>query len=160
MSAFVDTRARHSSPCATVMAMTRKGTRLWIDLVGLAGVGGAYAPLVCSVPLGLQSDQNLSAQQGTLFLLVLAGSVTALTFGHVPVLVRDRQVMTDERDRAIGLRAARYGSDTLAAGVLLALCAAEATQGNAAMAHVLLVSWVIAQSVEIVFHSVAYRRES
>ena len=142
------------------MSMTFQEKSLWVTLAGLLVAFGGYFYSAYLTILPTPASKDVMPHQAGLFIGATALLVFILVAGHIVVALLDRRTDPDERDRSIELRAGRCGSLVLATGVFIALCTALMTEGNAIMAHVLLGFWVIAQSVEIVFQLVLYRRGS
>ena len=137
----------------SVMGSSFQEKSLWLMLVSLAVVFGAYFRLA----LPLRTPDVNPANVG-LFVAAVVVLVIAQIAGHLIVALFDRDDRTDERDRLIALKGTRNGGYVLATGVFLALCTAVATTGNFVTAHVLLASWVLAQMVEIATQLWHYRR--
>jgi hypothetical protein len=133
---------------------------LWLTLFGLLVAFGVYFWLLWQmVGAGVVASDVLPAQVGLLVATTILLVVVLIT-GHIAIAIVDRRTETDERDRLIACTGERYGGFVLATGVFLALCTAVMTDGNAAMALVLLGFWVLAQAVEIGTQLVLYRRSA
>lgn len=142
------------------MSMTFQEKSLWITLAGLLVTFGGYFYSAYVTMLHMPAAKDVMPHHGGLFMAATVMLVVILIAGHIVIALLDRRTEPDERDKSIELRAGQYGGFVLATGVFLALCTALVTEGNAVMAHVLLGFWVLAQSVEIAFQLVLYRRES
>jgi len=140
------------------MSMSFHEKSLWVSLVALVlAFGGYFYSVYVTMPTTMAA-KDVPAEQAGLFIAATVVLVVLLVAGQVVIALLDRRIDSDERDRSIELKGARYGSYVLAAGAFLALCTAPITQGNAVMAHVLLGAWVLAQAVEIISQLVIYRR--
>lgn len=142
------------------MSMTFEEKSLWLRLAGLLIAYGAYFRLVGQTLWGDSATPDLEPQHAVLFLGTTVLLIVILVAGHLAILVFDRHAQQDERDRQIALKGSQIGALLLASGVFAALCAAVMTQGNAIVAHVLLGSWILAESAGIVARLVLYRRGS
>ena len=139
------------------MSMSFHEKSLWVTLAALVlAFGGYFYSIYVTVPT--MTAKDVPAEQAGLFVAASVVLVVLLVAGQVVLALIDRRADADERDKSIELRGARYGSYVLATGVFLALCIALITEGNAAMAHVLIGAWVLAQAVEIISQLVIYRR--
>ena len=142
------------------MSITFREKSLWVTLLGLGLTFGGYFGSVYATSRHLPVSKDLLPLHAGLFIGATVALVVILVAGHIAMALLDRRTEPDERDRSIELRAGSYGSFVLATGVVLALCAAVLTEGNAVMAHVLLGFWVLAQGVDIVCQLVLHHRGS
>ena len=140
------------------MSLSFQEKSLWVSLAGLAVAFGVYFTSAYQTLQPLSVGKDVAPRQAALFMGATLALVVLVVAGHAVIALLDRHVGQDERDRSIELKAGRLGSQVLAVGVFVALCAAVMTQGNAVMAHVLLGAWVLAQGVEIVAQLVMHRR--
>lgn len=141
------------------MSMSFHEKSLWVSLAALVlAFGGYFYSAYLTMPPAIAA-KDVPAEQAGLFIAATVVLVVLLVAGHVVIALLDRRTDSDERDKSVELRGARYGSCVLATGAFLTLCTATITQGNAVMAHVLLGAWVLAQAVEIIAQLVIYRRE-
>lgn len=137
------------------MGMSFEEKSLWVRLAGLLAGVALYVRVVAG-----QQGADLGPQHLAAFALALAGLVVVVVIGQIVVALVDRRQATDERDRAIRLRASSLGAQVLAVGVFAALCAAVLVKGNFLFVHVLLGSWVLAQLVELGAQLFLYRRDA
>lgn len=140
--------------------MTFNEKSQWIMLVGLLIAFGIFFQSSYLVFLAAPEAKDIIAPQAFLFMGATALLVTIIVIGHIVIFMFNQDDSTDERDQLIELKGERYGSWVLAVGVFFSLWTAVYTEGNAAMAHVLLGSWVLAQMVENLSQIIMYRRSS
>ena len=145
------------------MGLSFQEKSLWLMFVSLVGCFGFYfvnvlraQPSVEEMVPTLAAD--VMPHQAALFLVATALLVACQIVGHLLIVLVDRRVETDERDRLIALKGTRNASYVLATGAFCTLSTAMVTNGNFACAHVLLGFWVLAQLVEIGTQLVLYRR--
>lgn len=140
------------------MFMSFQEKSLWVSLIGVVlAFGGYFRSVYLMLGQGAM-PRDLMPQHSALFLSATVLLVTVLVVGHIVVAIFDPKGEADERDRLIELKGERWGSYVLGTGVFLSLCTAVWTEGNAAMAHVLLGSWALSQAVEIAAQLVMHRR--
>jgi hypothetical protein len=128
---------------------------LWLMLMSLIGVFAFYFASV--LPMGAV---DVLPQQVALFVVAVVMLVMTQIIGHVLIVLVDRRLETDERDRLIELKGMRNSAYVLASGVFIALCTALVTPGNFVFTHVLLAFWVLAQLMQIASQLFLYRREA
>jgi hypothetical protein len=140
------------------MSLTFQEKSLWVTLVALVlGLGGYFAALASRWPAA-GAPHDVQPSQMLLLGSAVLLQVLILVIGHGVAAALDCRTDTDERGRQAALRGSRHGGVVLAVGVFLALCTALLTQGNFAMAHVLLAAWGLAQAVEIISQLVQLRQ--
>lgn len=141
-------------------SMTFQEKSQWVMLAGLLIAFGGYFKSAWLTLYPTPVAKDILPSQAGLFMAATALLVVILVVGHILVVIVNRDTETDERDRMIEMKGERYGSWVLASGVFFSLCTAVFTEGNAAMAHILLGFWVLAQMVENLSQIIMYRRDS
>lgn len=139
------------------MNLTFKEKSLWLTAATLLIGLGFYFVLALGTH---RSGINVMPQHVVFFALAVVLLVLTQIIGHVLIALTDRDAATDERDRAIALRATRNGAYVLACGVFFALVTAVVTEGNFLFVHVLLGFWLVAQLAEIGSQLYLYRAEA
>ncbi|MGL6072897.1 MAG: hypothetical protein ACRC8S_01925 [Fimbriiglobus sp.] len=92
---------------------------------------------------------SIQPEQLVLFAIAIGFLVITQVIGYTLLGIFDRRTEKDERDQLISLKGTRNGAYALATGVFFTLVAGVFQPGNFVVVHVLLLSWVIAQLVEI-----------
>ena len=140
------------------MNLSFREKSLWLLLMSLLAVFGAYFAMVLPATAPDVAPAHVATFVGMLILLV-----AAQVAGHAILAIASRRelagaVQRDERDTLIHLKGSRLAGHVLATGVFCSLCLALWVPGNFAFMHALLAFWVAAQATEIGSQLVLYRR--
>ena len=128
---------------------------VWIQLVGMLVVLGGYF-----VVAGIMMANGVTATQP--YIPLFAVSVVLMTIvlvaGHTLAAVTGKPEGSDERDRLIGWRSEANASWIVGVGVILATTGLVFGMERVWVAHLLLLSLFISETVKYTFQLVYYRR--
>lgn len=128
---------------------------VWIQLVGtVLGLGGYFIVAVRMVSAGVTA---LPAYV-PLFAVAVVLMVILLVVGHAAAAIASRPEGRDERDRLIEWRAESNSSWLLAAGVFAAVAGLVFSIDAVWIAHLLLLSLFLSETLGFVLRLVYYRR--
>jgi hypothetical protein len=127
----------------------------WISLVSIALVFGVYFARI----LGLLPAAWMRGNPFQLFLLLVASLVVLEVVLHLAIAMqspRDARTPKDERERLIDMKATRAAFPVLLVGTFAAIGTLHLPMNRLDMAHVMLVSIVVAEltrfGAQVVYH--------
>jgi hypothetical protein len=128
---------------------------VWIQLLSLVAVLGSYF-IVAALMLA-QGVTTIIAFV-PLFIVAVVLLVAVLVVGHIVVAIASKPDGRDERDRLIEWRAESNSSWILGAGVIGAITGLVFAINTVWIAHLLLLSMLLAEVARFIFQLVYYRR--
>ena len=154
MSAMLDIMSNTSSTTESAPPASLEERSVWIQLVSLAVALGGY--FITAGVLLLNEVTELAAYV-PLFVLAVVVVIVINVVGHVLAAIAGRTDGADERDRVIVWRAEAGSGWVLASGVFFAICALIFKVAPVWIAHLLLLSLFLSETLRCALQLRYYR---
>ncbi|MBL0921242.1 MAG: hypothetical protein IBJ10_03830 [Phycisphaerales bacterium] len=137
------------------MGMSFEERSVWVQAVAMLIVLGGYFVIA-----GVMMSRGVGvlAAYVPLFIGAVVLMVAVLVVGHVAAALLSRDRRADERDRLIGWRAEASSSWLVGAGVIVGIGCMVAGMNDVWVAHLLLGSMFLSETLKYALQIVYYRR--